>query len=185
MDKIRYQYAVAMRVAENICESLRPLCENIIIAGSLRRRKPDVGDIEILYVARIENRPDGLFDTRNFNPVDELLEIALREGNLCKRPNVRGHFTWGEKNKLAVHLPSSIPVDFFATTKENWWCSLVIRTGGKETNLKLTTGAQRLGRTLNAYGAGITCSDGTVIPATSERHVFELCNVPYLDPENR
>lgn len=63
--------------------------------------------------------------------------------------------------------------------------SLVIRTGGKETNLALTTGAQALGRKLHAYGAGVTMEDGTLRVCRSEREVFELCGVPYAEPEGR
>jgi hypothetical protein len=51
------------------------------------------------------------------------------------------------------------------TTRENWFVSLVIRTGSKDTNLLLTTGAQKLGRKLNAYGCGVTGPDGTIIAA--------------------
>lgn len=61
----------------------------------------------------------------------------------------------------------------------------MIRTGSKDTNLRLTTGAQRRGATLNAYGMGVTWSDGTTTPATSEQHVFEMCGIPYLEPCKR
>ena len=44
---------------------------------------------------------------------------------------------------------------------------MVVRTGSKETNLRLTTGAQKQGRSLNAYGRGVTCSDGSIVPATT------------------
>jgi DNA polymerase/3'-5' exonuclease PolX len=78
-----------------------------------------------------------------------------------------------------------VPVDFFATTPENWWVSLVVRTGSLEMNLELTKGANHLGRSLNVYGRGVTRADGTVIPATSEEHVFELCGVKYRVPSAR
>lgn len=76
-------------------------------------------------------------------------------------------------------------MDFFSTTAENWNVSLVIRTGGKATNLKLTNGAIAKGAHLQAFGSGIVLQNKKIIPATSERHVFELCGVPYQEPEFR
>jgi len=36
-----------------------------------------------------------------------------------------------------------------------------------------------------AYGCGIKWSNGEIWAANSEHDVFDLCNVPYLEPENR
>jgi hypothetical protein len=68
----------------------------------------------------------------------------------------------------------------------NWWVSLVIRTGGKDTNLKLATGARKLGRTLHAYGCGVEdLKTGEVVKANSEQDVFRLCAVDYIEPNQR
>lgn len=184
-DRKRYPRAAAMIVAEELLARIAPACERIAIVGSLRRGKPDVGDIELLFQPRYTKRPDGLFDERIVDVAAEVIEKMLTDGELIKRPNVNGHFTWGEANKLAIHVPSGIPVDLFATKPDNWWVALVIRTGSKETNLKLTSGANQQNASLMAYGCGIRYSDGTITPATSERHVFELCRVPYLGPHQR
>ena len=163
---------------------LSPVTSRLIVAGSLRRGKTEVGDVEILYVPKFETRTEDMFSTRRVDIAGECLDAMLTRGDISKRPSVRGTFAWGAQNKLALHR-SGVPVDFFATTEEKWWVSLVIRTGGLAMNMELTTGAQRLGRSLNAYGSGVTCSDGTVIQATSEEHVFELCGVKYRPPEVR
>lgn len=185
MSKTRWPHAEALAVAEQLQAILSPACRRIAIAGSLRRRKPDVGDVELLFVPILTERPDGLFDRRIVDVCSEVVEKMLADGVLAKRPNVNGHFTWGERNKLAIHVPSGIPVDLFGTSEANWFVSLVIRTGSKDTNLRLTNGAIRRGATLNAYGSGVTWSDGTQTPATSEEHVFEMCGVLYLPPERR
>ena len=144
--------------------------------------------MDLLLIHKVEPVKTGLFaeDVVTRNLAEQLIEDMLQRNALTKRLNVSGGISsWGPLNKHSVHVETGIPVDLFATTKENWWVSLVIRTGSKETNLKLTTGAQKLGRTLNAYGRGITDEYGNVIAATSEQHVFELCNVPYLEPHQR
>jgi len=172
-------------VANEILKMLKPFCERIEIAGSLRRGKAQVSDIEVLYVPKFENRQLDMFTTEPFNLAEDQIGKALRDGVFKKRPNEKGFFAWGAKNKLGIHVPSGIPVDLFATENENWFVSLVIRTGSKETNLKLTMGANDLGCTLNAYGCGVTRRDGTVFPANSEQEVFALCGVKYLEPKDR
>ena len=184
-ERPKYPHAQALIVAEQLQARLAPACERIAIVGSLRRQKPQVGDIELLFISRISTRPDGLFDRVETLVAHEIIEQMLMDGTLEKRPNVDGHFTWGEANKLAIHKASGIPVDFFTTTAPAWWVALVIRTGSKETNLKLTMGAQKQSARLMAYGVGVRWSNGEVTPAASEEHVFELCGVPYRKPEER
>lgn len=183
--KTRWPIDEASKVADFLCGVLATLCAGIQIAGSIRRRKPEVGDIEILYIPQFENRPVDWLSSAPVSLADEQIDAWLKDGVLFKRPNKAGITSWGVQNKLAVHTASGIPVDFFSTTKSKWWASLVIRTGSKETNLKLATGAQKMGRTLNAYGSGVTLRDGQVLPAASEEAVFKLCGVPYLEPQYR
>lgn len=184
-EKRKFPHAAALAVAEELQALLAPACKRIAIAGSLRRLKPEVGDIELLFIPIFTSRPDGLFDCSLVDVCSEVAEGLLARGVLAKRPNVNGSFTWGERNKLAIHVPSGIPVDLFGTSEANWWVSLVVRTGSKETNLALTTGANKRGASLMAYGNGVKWSDGTITPATSEEHVFEMCGVTYKEPQHR
>lgn len=186
-DKPRFPRAIGLVVAAEICAALKPVCKKLIIAGSLRRGKPTIGDVEILYVGEFEIRqdPNDMFASINVNLADEAIASLEKSGVLERRKNVNGSEMYGPKNKLMRHVASGIPVDLFSTTTENWFVSLVIRTGSKETNLKLTTGAQKLGCSLNAYGSGLTLEDGRVMPAMSEQHVFKLCGVHYLEPHER
>lgn len=153
--------------------------------GSIRRRKATVSDIELLFVPRMSEVPDDLFNTAKVNLAEQIIERWLQNGLLAKRPNSNGHFSWGPQNKLAVHVPSGIPVDLFATTERKWYVSLVIRTGSRETNLRLTNGAIRMGGTLHAYGSGFSWKDGTNTDAACEEDVFRLAGVPYLEPHRR
>lgn len=186
-DKPKFPREQALAVANNLVKLLAPFTQRIEIVGSLRRGKALVSDAEILFVPATQTSPDGLFDTLTVDLADAYIDSLFKSGLVGKRLNSAGYVAaWGPKNKLAVHTTSGIPVDFFATTEENWWTSLVIRTGSLETNLKLTTGAQKLNRTLHAYGSGVTVNGtGMAIPAESERDVFKLCGVGFLDPKDR
>ena len=182
--KTKVPISDAVVVASTLIKDLLPFCERVAIAGSIRRCKPMVSDIELLYIPRVEERQFDLLTTHLVSLADEHINGWLKSGLLIKRPSSTGVTSWGEKNKFAVHVPSGISLDLFATTTENWWVSLVIRTSSKETNLALTNGAINLGRHLNAYGCGVI-ERGEIIPARSERAVFDLCGVPYSEPEDR
>jgi len=181
----RFLAEEAWPVAAILKAALAPYCSRIEIKGSLCRLKHDVGDIEILFVPRTEDRQKDFFSTEPVDLAAEKIGKMILSGEIGKRPNKAGFFTWGPLNKLGIHIASGIPVDLFSTSESNWWVSSVIRTGSKDMNLALTNGAIKLGRTLNAYGCGVTMSDGTIIPATSEQHVFELCGVAYREPKDR
>lgn len=183
-DKPKYPRDKALEVANSLVRLLGPWCERIVIAGSLRRGKKEVGDVELLMIPKYETRPVDMFISGNFDPADEYLNSLLLPGLIKKRPSKIGVFTWGPKNKLAIHSETGIPVDFFTTNLECWFVALVIRTGSLETNLKLTNGAIAKGGTLHAYG-GFTDRYGRTVYPKSEREVFELCGVQYLEPEER
>jgi len=186
-EKTRYPEIVALRVASEIGARLSPACERIVIAGSLRRRKPTVGDIEILFIPRMVTEPVGLFDTREVPATDAVLDAMLAEGVLGKRPlQTKAGTAWGALNKLAVHLPSGIPVDLFRTTAESWANYLVCRTGPADSNTRIATAAQRRGYRWQPYGAGfVDLGTGKLFPMASEREVFEFVGMEYLEPWDR
>lgn len=192
-DKRRFPRADALRVAKELCDLLRPVTmpERLIVAGSLRRRKADVGDVEILYVPRFEELPSAdLFgaEKRFKNLVDEVLDELRKAGRLNARLNVTGGTAWGEKNKMAIHGASLIPVDLFTATEENWFNYLVCRTGPGESNILIASRAQELGWKWNPYGEGFSRPNGLgreTRPMTSEREVFEFVGLPYKEPWER
>lgn len=184
--KTKWPFEQAALLAECIVHDLRPHCERIVVAGSIRRRCPKVSDIEILYIPRYAERrkPDDLLEMETYSLADEIIDGWVKLGRLHRRLSSAGVPTWGKQNKLGLWTSPAIPIDFFATTEPKWWVALVIRTGSKLTNLRLTTGANKIGRHLHAYGEGVS-ENGQVYPCLSERDVFDLCGVPYLEPEMR
>ncbi len=91
----------------------------------------------------------------------------------------------GALNKLAKHTASGVSIDLFATTRERWFVSLVVRTGSAEMNTQLAASALRRGLQLHAYGVIERTKTGEQIVPQSEREVFELCGVPYREPRER
>lgn len=157
------------------------------IVGSLRRKKETAGDIEILFVGLQGNRTSyDLFTTEAYDLAAEIIDTAMRAGVIAKRPSKTGIFSWGDKNKLGIHIDTGIPVDFFVTTEACWWNALVCRTGGKANNLLITTTARRQGWKFEAYGSGFVKLDGSDRhDTTSERDVYEFIGLKYPEPEER
>lgn len=183
----KWPASLASAIAARLITMLRPLCEPecCTFAGSLRRGREEVGDLEILYVPKIGpiRRPGEMFESQG-SLADHYLDQRLFD-QLHKRLNKNGHATWGQRNKYAVHRATGLPIDFFATSWDCWFVALVIRTGPKESNLRLIEGARRQGLQLHAYGAFTDLKTGTERCPTSEREVFELCGLPYLEPAQR
>lgn len=191
MSKPKFPRAVAESVALELLSAMSFASHRAVIAGSIRRLKPLVGDIELLYIPRIEQLPArDLFgqDIPTRNLAESVIADWLARGVLKKRLNVNGSEMWGEKNKLAVHCATGIPVDLFAATEANWFNYLVCRTGPGESNIRIASAAQRKGWMWNPYGEGFSRGSGLGrerIAVTSEREVFEFVGLPYLEPEKR
>ncbi|MBU2527653.1 MAG: hypothetical protein KKC03_13740 [Bacteroidetes bacterium] len=162
-------------IAEKLKERLQVCCSRIEIAGSIRRRKPEVGDIELLCVPRFADGVDQL---------DRELGALFIQGVLTYRRNKRGSAVYGPKNKLLLHRESGIGVDVFSTTEECWPVALVVRTGGQETNKRIAWAALCKGWRFHAYGSGFSTPDGEVV-CRSERDVFEAVGLLYFPPEER
>jgi DNA polymerase (family 10) len=165
----------ARAIAQEIVYWLTPACERIVIAGSIRRRKPEVGDIELLCIPRFVNSIDYL---------DRMVRALVTQRRLGFRRNKLGSRVYGPKNKLMAHLPSGIGVDIFSTTEECWAVSLVVRTGGEKTNKRIAAAAIRKGWRFHAYGDGFDAPGGHITCST-EQKVFEVVGLPYLPPEQR
>jgi DNA polymerase/3'-5' exonuclease PolX len=204
--KTKHPAEAAKRVARALCEHLKLCCEInpaeqrpfLVVAGSLRRRKAEVGDVEILCVPRIGQVPDGLF-TKQGSLVDQRLEELLERGILAKRKNCNGAVTWGVKNKLAVHVESGMPVDLFIATAASWYNYLVCRTGGKDSNTAIATAAQKRGLKWHPYDEGFEVIDAVrastvlnrelrprqMLRVMSEADVFAFAGLNYLEPHDR
>lgn len=196
-DKPKFPHAKAMAVAEKIVEALAPVCARIEIAGSLRRKKPLVGDVEIVYVPKFTEVPDAreLFPGKliRVNATDLIIAELIERGSLARRPKTDGKtFTWGEWIKLAVAVKTGVPVDLFATTQEDWWNVLVCRTGSAESNTRIAGEALRRGWQWNPSPSGggfrreaAHDREAEFVRMHSEEEVFRFVGLDYLEPEKR
>lgn len=186
-DKKRYPLAEARSVGEFLVEKLLPYVDRIELAGSIRRRRPTVGDVEILFIPKFAPVTVDLFGgTAPVSLADRAIDTMVDLGILQRRPNVLGNVSWGKLNKLAVHTATGIPVDLFATTPDAWFNYLVCRTGGEKSNIRVASYARRRGYQWNPYESGFTkLTTGKVFPMESEAAVFEFVNLQCVPPWER
>jgi len=137
-----------------------PGVEQADVAGSYRREKPTVGDIDILVVTK---RPQEISDA------------------IADLPIVRNVAAHGDK-KLSFDLTSGIRVDIRFVQKNQWGSALLYFTGSKDHNIALRKIAIRKGWKLNEYGLS---EGGKVIASKTEEEIYEALNVPYREPRDR
>lgn len=188
--KLRFPRHTALTAARDALAALKPACEEgrIIVAGSLRRRKQWVGDVEIVYVSRIENRPvpGDMFRRKDYHLADLAIAELEQAGVLARRIGSAGGTAYGPQNKLMVHVATGVPVDFFATIETSWHNYLVCRTGPAESNTRIATLAREKGWNWNPYGSGFTKTDGSeAFAATCEEDVFRFVGLPFHEPNAR
>lgn len=190
-NKTKHPRAKALEVARELTAALRDLCEpdRFIFAGSLRRLKPEVGDIEMVYVPRIELRadPDDLLGNQiPTNLFDLCLDEWLRDGVITKRVGEKGGTSWGAGNKFAVHTASGIALDFFCANKRNFWTLLVCRTGSMENNTRICMAAEKRGLKWNPYrGFEDRKTEELLFVPDSEEALFAHVGLPYLSAKDR
>ena|ERR1035437_2357644 len=189
MAKEKVKREIALKVAKEIIETLTNCCEKIEIAGSLRREKEEVGDIEILYVPKYieRNERNLLFEVKTIrNVADEKLEELLRKNYFHKRINKIGSTVYGDKNKLLKHVESGINVDLFSTTIPAWYNYLVCRTGGAANNALIAGRAKDMGWKWKVYEEGFENRNSKEIrKISSEEEVYAFVGLPYIKPKER
>lgn len=174
--KDKFALREAEVVANELVALLKPVCDRLVVAGSIRRRRPEVSDIELLCIPKFSGVVDLL---------DQKLKWLIGTRVLEYRPNKRGITTYGPKNKFLCHAESGIGVDIFSTDDECWAVSLVVRTGGETTNKEIASLALERGMKFHAYGRGFTLASGSELVCQTEEDVFRAVGLRYLEPWER
>jgi DNA polymerase/3'-5' exonuclease PolX len=166
------EHARAFEIANRIITSLEPFCERIVVAGSVRRGKPDVKDIEILA------KPfSGITDLGgNLVPAD--VDVSSL-GRVLKN---------GPKYKQ-IALSEGINLDLFLVTPPaQWGVLLAIRTGPADFSKRLVS-IRRFGGYLPSWAkvkdGAVWHSKGDLLLMPEEKDFFEFCGLPLILPVYR
>lgn len=164
---------LAIRIAEEIGFELTPYIDRLRVAGSIRRQRPEVGDIELVCTPKVVMRREGLFDAV---PVRH-----LRFGEIIRKYEiVKGNPDTGKYIQF-VH-PVGIKVDLFTAVPTNFGFIMAIRTGSTEFSKFLAKRWVQLG--YKGIEGNLT-RDGKIIPVRSEKAFFDLLDLPMVPPDKR
>ncbi len=153
------ELARAQRIAEGVVKELSPYCSRIMVAGSVRRKKPLVNDIDLVLV------PDDLW---NLNA--ELMKLGQLK---MSGP------------KIMRFMIGNVQLDIYVADEKTWATLLLIRTGSAENNIRLATLAKKRGWRLAASGDGLFNENEERIAGDTEESIYEALGLPYQRPEER
>ncbi len=147
------------------CDSV----ESVTAAGSLRRGRDTIGDVDLLVTMRPGHDKQA--------DVDNVAEYIL------KYPGIDTHLARGE-NKVSVRLGSGLQVDVRLLDKKSFGAALLYFTGSKEHNVVLRGRANDMGWTLNEY-ALTTLKGGRTVAGKTEEEIYAKLKLAYIEPELR
>ena len=190
-DKVRIALAQAEAFAEAAREILAPFCDRLEVGGSIRRRKADIGDVELVAIPKTAPAQVDLFGTitSERDLLHERCEELLRAGVFAHRPDKNGHPAFGHKFKrlLFTHDGDTFPLDLFAVPPAEWGVAFTIRTGSSGFTHRLVMSRLYGGMMpagMREHGNAIW-DGGRLVPTPEEADVFAALCLAWLPPELR
>lgn len=132
------------------------------VAGSTRRMKDTIGDIDIVVGA---------------DEPEKVLDIFVRH------PYVKNVIAHGD-TKASVVTMMGVQADLMVVAPEQYWSALHHFTGSKEHNVRLREIAHKKGLKINEYGV-FTRDGDDLLPIKNESDIYEHLGLPYIPPEIR
>lgn len=162
--KERLPIGRVLPLAKDILEQLREKApaDNLSLAGSLRRWKDTIKDIDILATSREPERVMNVF-----------VKLPMVKEVLMKGPT-----------KSSVVIIEGIQVDLRVVEEISFGAALAYFTGSKAHNIKIREMAVKAGLKINEYGI-FRESDNKRIGGEREEDVYRALGLPYIPPELR
>lgn len=176
MAKHQMSRAKALTMTQALVRELTPVCERLLITGSLRRGRATVGDIELVVIPKME-------------PVLDMFGIPIEHRSLLDGRLAQLALTFSKNGpKYKQFSWSGMPVDLFVQVEPaTWGMNATIRTGSQAFSEWLVTARQ--------YGGGLPAPiisqdarlwDGTTALDTPEEFdVFQVLGLPWVAPQDR
>ena len=160
----RVRIGVAMPMANWFVDKLRKLdgVKAVQFAGSLRRGRETIGDLDILVAAADKDRGAIAKAFREMEPVQEVLVAG--------------------STKTSVRVEGNMQADLRIVDPASFGAALMYFTGSKEHNVKLRERAIKLGMSLNEYAL---TKDDKPVASNTEEDVYKALDLPWIPPELR
>jgi DNA polymerase (family 10) len=165
----RFRIDQAREHADRISDLIRefPGIDEITPAGSLRRGRETVGDLDLLVTG----------------PACEPDVVAAAVEHVATLPLIDKLIAKGQ-NKVSFTLRNNLQVDVRLLPKASYGAALQYFTGSKMHNVALRQRAIKRGLTLNEY-ALLRVEDNTIVAAATEEAIYRALDMDYIPPELR
>ena len=166
----RFLIDAAETEAEKLTEYLGkfPGIEKITTAGSLRRGRETVGDLDILVTGQAcaseEGRQKAIAYVAQYPPLIDVIASG--------------------DNKISFHLRSGMQVDVRLLPPDSFGAAIQYFTGSKAHNVALRQRALKMGYTLNEYSLA-TLEGEKPVAGKTEEEIYGKLNLDYIPPELR
>jgi DNA polymerase (family 10) len=166
----RFLLDTAEDQAQKIVEHLRdyPRVEKATAAGSLRRGRETVGDLDILVTG-----PACCDDAERQKLIEHIIKL----------PGLMEIIARGE-NKVSFRMRGGMQVDVRFLPPESFGAAIQYFTGSKGHNVSLRQRALKMGYTLNEYSLA-RLDDQQVIASKTEEEIYAALKLDYIPPEMR
>ena len=166
----RFLINVADEVAQQLAERLQgmPGVDKVTPAGSLRRGRETVGDLDLLVTGKC-----GQNEKQRDAVIASILEL----------PGIQEVLAKGE-NKVSFKLRSGLQVDVRILAPASFGAALLYFTGSKNHNVALRQRALKMGYTLNEYSLARLTTEKPVAGKTEEE-IYAKLGLDYIPPELR
>ncbi len=158
----------ARKLSDYIAEA-GPAVESVTPAGSLRRRRETIGDLDLLVTMRPGH--------------DHQKDVDAVAAHILKYPAIEETLAHGE-NKVSVRLTGGMQVDVRLLEKKSFGAALLYFTGSKEHNIALRSRANEMDWTLNEYALS-ALKGGHVVASRTEEDIYAKLKLDFIPPELR
>ncbi len=154
----------ALPMAEELYRALErvPEIKQISLAGSIRRRKETIGDVDILVTS---SKPDKIMAA--FAGLPQIAEVLERGGT-----------------KASARLREGLQVDLRVVEPETFGAALVYFTGSKQHNIRIREMAVKKKLKISEYGV-FSDASGERVAGKTEDEVYAAIGLPWIPPELR
>jgi DNA polymerase (family 10) len=141
--------------------------ERVTPAGSLRRGRETVGDLDLLATG----------------PACEAEHTAAAVEYVAAHPGIRGMIAKGE-NKVSFYVEQGLQVDVRLLPSDSYGAALQYFTGSKAHNVALRQRALKMGYTLSEWALA-RLDDGRTVAAATEEEIYAALGMDWIPPEMR
>ena len=162
----------AQPIVNRLIERFTPVCERVEVAGSVRRQKPMVGDLEVVVIPR-------------GGQLNQLLADWMAKGIIRHRPDKK----WGERYK-SFHFDvgeRTVQADVWIQDPDRWGVNMMIRTGSATFTRNMVTRKSEGGWMPDWFKVkeAQVWQDGEVVQTPEEEDIFRLWGMFYVVPQDR